>query len=129
MSGGRNKGMSIKHVAILAGLMPLAGCMGDNTGLNSVNQPVVAGNRATVPNCPNFGSQNRESVAATDANFGCAVNANLAAMIADPADLIRGRAYTGSDVEISTRAVRAWRDTAPTGKGGALDKVSAKGAQ
>ena len=129
MSARGKLGMSIKHVAILAGLMSLGGCLGDNLGLNSVNQPVVAGNSATVPGCPNWSSQGRDSAAATDANFGCAVNSNFAAMIADPADLIHGRSYTGSDVEISTRAVRAWRDTPPTGKGGALEKTAAKGAQ
>ena len=118
--------MSIKHVAMLAGLIPLAGCMGENFGLNSVNQPVVAGNVATVPNCPNWSSQGKDTAAATDANYGCAINGTMAAMIADPADLIHGKTFAGSDVEISTRAVRTWRENAPTGKGG-VDKTSAKG--
>ena len=34
----------------------------------------------------------------TSSNFGCAVNGNLAAMIADPADLVRGLAAAGSSV-------------------------------
>ncbi|MFM2411328.1 MAG: hypothetical protein RL481_2156, partial [Pseudomonadota bacterium] len=45
-----------------------------------------------VPNCPNW-------TKTTDANFntsnhpnyGCATNSNMAAMVSDPEDLVRGR--------------------------------------
>ena len=121
MSAGKEIRMSIKCAAILAAwAIPLTACAGQSVGLESANQPVVSGTSASVPGCPNWAGSG-------ESNLGCAVNSNLAAMIADPADLIHGRTYTGTDIEVSTRAVRAWRETAPTGKGGALDKVSAKG--
>lgn len=122
MSAAREKRMPFRRSAMLVALLPLGACMGDNLGLESVNQPVVAGNTASVPSCPDWRSQGKDSAAATDSNYGCAVNGNLAAMIADPADLIHGRSEA-SDVEVSTRAIRAWRDVPPSGKNG-LDKVS-----
>ena len=110
---------------MMAGCLTLAGCMGDNRGLASVHQPVVVDGRATVPNCPDWSSQNRDS-AATDSNYGCAANANLAAMIANPEDLVHGRDYEGTDAATVTRAIKSWREAIPTGKGG-LEKVSSKG--
>lgn len=126
MNRGKETGMSIKHLVPLAALVALGGCMGDNLGLDSVHQPIVAGGVARVPNCPDWSSQGKDSAASTDSNYGCAVNSNLAAMIADPADLLRGRRAEGSDAEIATRAIRAWREVPPSGKNG-LDKVTAKG--
>ncbi len=52
---------------------------------------------------------------------------NLAAMIADPADLIRGRSASASPAEVAVRALKAYRETQASGKGGQLEKVSAKG--
>lgn len=114
----------------LALLATLTGCMGDdeNFSVNSVNQPVVTAAGASVPNCPNFKSQGKDSAALTDTNYGCAMNSNFAAMIADPADLLRGRTDpgTGHDALAAVKAVKAYRETAPSGKDG-LTKVSAKG--
>jgi len=78
-------------------------------GVDSINQAVVTGNTARVPNCPNWHSGSRNSVAETDANFGCAVNSNIAAMIVDPQDLLHGRTdpLTGRDAETAVRTVRA----------------------
>ena len=119
--------MLTKRLSVLLLTLPLAGCMGDNMGLESVHQPVVANGAASVPNCPDWSSQRADSAALTDSNYGCATNANLAAMVADPNDLIHGRAEA-SDAEVATRAVRAWREQAPSGKG-TLEKVSSKGGQ
>ena len=52
---------------------------------------VVSRTRATVPNCPNWSvpsqpNYNNRSMS----NFGCAVNSNLAAMVANPEDLVHG---------------------------------------
>jgi pilus assembly protein CpaD len=57
---------------------------------------VVSRRRAEVPGCPDWSrpSQpnfNNQSMA----NFGCSVNSNLAAMIANPEDLIHGREGSG----------------------------------
>jgi pilus assembly protein CpaD len=60
-------------------------------------------------------------------NYGCASNAALAAMVADPTDLIQGReAGTGGDTATASKAIRAYRDTAPTGTKG-LKNESTKG--
>ena len=89
---------------------------------------VVARRRAFVPNCPNWSrpSQpdwNNQSMS----NYGCATNSNLAAMIADPEDLIHGREGAPvTDTLTATRAVDLYRKKAPTGEGG-LQAVSSKG--
>lgn len=89
---------------------------------------IVSRTRASVPNCPNW------SVAAqpnfsnrTMSNFGCAVNSNLAAMVANPEDLVHGREGSPvGDALTGAKAVRSYRSAAPTGTKG-LDDVSTKG--
>jgi pilus assembly protein CpaD len=89
---------------------------------------VVARRRAFVPNCPNWSrpSQpdwNNQSMS----NYGCSVNSNLAAMIADPQDLIHGReAAPVTDAVAAARAVDMYRTKPMTGAGG-LQAVSPKG--
>jgi pilus assembly protein CpaD len=89
---------------------------------------VVARRRAFVPNCPNWSrpSQpdwNNRSMS----NYGCSVNSNLAAMIADPQDLIHGReAAPVTDAVAAARAVDMYRTKPMTGAGG-LQSVSPKG--
>ena len=89
---------------------------------------VVARRRAVVPNCPNWSrpSQpdwNNRSMS----NYGCAVNSNLAAMIADPEDLIHGReAAPVTDAVAAARAVEMYRTKPMTGAGG-LQAASPKG--
>lgn len=87
-----------------------------NFGVNSVNQPVVSGSQAIVPNCPNWASGGVDSAAMTDTNYGCAVNSNLAAMVADPADLLHGRSDATTDTASLVRAIKAWREAEPTSK-------------
>jgi hypothetical protein len=87
-----------------------------NYGLDSVNQPVVSGNQAVVPNCPNFSSAGVDSAAMTDSNYGCAINSNLAAMVADPADLLHGKSDATTDTGSLVRAIKAWREAEPTSK-------------
>jgi len=90
-------------------------------GVDSPNQPVVSGNRAYVPNCPNWGSGPIDSASRTDANYGCAVNSNLAAMIADPQDLLHGKTdpLTGHDPETATRTLKNGKATVVTGQASA----------
>lgn len=89
---------------------------------------VVARRRAFVPHCPNWSrpSQpdwNNQSMS----NYGCSVNSNLAAMIADPEDLIHGReAAPVTDAVAAARAVDMYRTKPMTGAGG-LQSVSPKG--
>ena len=89
---------------------------------------VVARRRASVPGCPNW---NQTSQPDWDnkslPNSGCGVNSNLAAMVADPEDLIHGReGAVVEDSRTATRAVDLYRSTPPTGSKG-LESVSTKG--
>jgi CheY-like chemotaxis protein len=73
--------------------------------------------RRDVPGCPDFRRSVRPDFSSsTDSNYGCATNSNLAMMVADPEDLLRGRA-AGSDVSTrsTTRALKAYNDLIPTG--------------
>lgn len=80
---------------------------------------IVSRRRATVPGCPNW-----RRLSAPDfgnhslSNYGCAVNSNLAAMIADPEDLVHGREGNGvTDTRTATRAVEMYRTKPLTGQG------------
>jgi pilus assembly protein CpaD len=71
---------------------------------------------AHVEGCPNWTDPGIESPVRTGTNYGCAVNSNLAAMIADPDDLVRGRSGSGQDsAVVAGRAIRTYRDRTPTG--------------
>lgn len=75
---------------------------------------------ASVPGCPNWSDTAEASLtSATSRNFGCATNGNLAAMIANPDDLVRGQQTDSAyRTDISTRAIRTLREKEPTGAGG-----------
>jgi pilus assembly protein CpaD len=91
---------------------------------------VVSRTRAEVPNCPNWSEPatpnfNNRSMS----NFGCAVNSNYAAMIANPEDLIHGREgdpYV--DAAAASRGIGLYYSTPPTGKKG-LQDISTKQGQ
>lgn len=90
---------------------------------------VVSRMQAEVPNCPNW---DRDSVwnyaGSTTSNYGCANTSNLAAMIADPADLIQGQsAGTAGDPRVSARAIDVYRNTEPTGAGGLQQEATTGG--
>ena len=91
---------------------------------------VVSRARADVPGCPNWSRpsspdfENRMM-----SNFGCAVNSNLATMVANPQDLIHGREGNPYvDADAATRGVSVYYSTQPTGKKG-LQDISTKGSQ
>jgi pilus assembly protein CpaD len=71
---------------------------------------------AHVEDCPHYGDPGIESPVRTAPNYGCATNTNLAAMIADPDDLVRGRdAVDRGSAATAGRAIRVYRDRVPTG--------------
>ena len=78
---------------------------------------VVSRRRATVPGCPNWSVPSEPNVDnASMSNFGCAVNSNLAAMVADPVDLVHGReGSAASDGVAGAKAVLMYRDWPLTG--------------
>jgi len=91
---------------------------------------VVARRRAEVPNCPNWSRPAAPDYANRSmSNYGCSVNSNLAAMIANPEDLLHGREGTGvTDTLTASRAVELYRTTPPSGSKG-LQDVTPKGGK
>lgn len=81
---------------------------------------VVSRASASVPGCPNFkGRAEADYSGGLSYNYGCAINSNLAAMVADPIDLVEGRGSRSALVgATSGRAIKAFRDAAPSGAGG-----------
>ena len=89
---------------------------------------VVARTSASVPGCPNWSKASTPNFDdASMANYGCATNSNMAAMIANPQDLVFGREGSGvGDSFTSSRAVDQYRKAVPTGQQGLKD-ISTKG--
>lgn len=88
---------------------------------------VVTRSFAHVPGCPDWSDQYGGSGNSTSDGFGCSVNGNMAAMIADPEHLLKGAKGTGeTTVMTSNRAINTYRNQEPTGAGG-LPEVSSKG--
>ena len=89
---------------------------------------VVARTTASVPSCPNWSRPSASNLDnAQSSNFGCAVNSNLAAMIANPQDLVSGREGSGvGDTVTASKAVEQYRKAVPTGQKGLLD-ITTKG--
>lgn len=88
---------------------------------------VVTRSRAHVPGCPDWSDQYASNLDnSTSDDFGCAVNSNLAAMIADPEHLLKGAEGSGETVVMSsTKAIESYREQEPTGSGG-LPAVSSQ---
>jgi pilus assembly protein CpaD len=88
---------------------------------------VVSRTRASVPGCPNWSEPSQPNLENHSmSNFGCAVNANLAAMVANPEDLVHGREGSGlGDSETASKAVDFYRKQSPTGTKG-LQEVNSK---
>ena len=81
---------------------------------------VVSRTTAGVPDCPNWAGRSG-GLSATSPNYGCAINSNIAAMIADPNDLVLGQSASGTDPATTTRAIRSYREAPPTGTRGLQD--------
>jgi pilus assembly protein CpaD len=78
---------------------------------------VLTRSTASVPNCPNWSKTTEANYnAANHPNYGCAVNSNMAAMIADPEDLVRGRDTKPLDNNSGTKAIEAYRAKTNGGK-------------
>jgi pilus assembly protein CpaD len=120
------------QVASVAGRYGLRVAAGEPVTAGAV-QPgtvrvVVTRRRAGVPGCPNWSRPSQPEVNNLQmSNLGCSVNANLAAMVADPQDLVHGReGGPVVDPRTAVRAVDIYRTKAPTGQGG-LQSASPKG--
>jgi pilus assembly protein CpaD len=79
---------------------------------------IVARAEASVPGCPVWENETVGAPEQTSTNYGCATNQNLARMIADPNDLVRGQdGGSTSDSIVGTKAIKAWRDKQPSAGG------------
>jgi len=77
---------------------------------------VVTRTKITLPDCPDWRRKsNPEPNVSTMSNFGCASVSNLAAMVADPNDLLEGQVYAGADGHTTSKAINVFRERRPTG--------------
>ena len=92
---------------------------------------IVSRKSASVPGCPDWSRQSQpEYESATMSNFGCATNANLAAMVANPEDLIHGQEGSATaDAATSGKAIKSYRDKALTGAGAVKSESTRSGGQ
>ena len=71
---------------------------------------VVTRSKASVPSCPDWTTDHERNYNASNhSNYGCSVNSNLAAMVADPEDLVRGRDGKRLDANSGKKAVDTYR--------------------
>lgn len=88
---------------------------------------VVMRTEASVPGCPDWSAKIDNKLSnATSPGFGCAINGNMAIMVANKEDLVHGARAAGSTVVMSgNKAIKAYRTMPTTGEGG-LKSVSSK---
>jgi len=87
---------------------------------------VVSRIRASVPNCPDWSRASQPDMTGhASSNYGCATNSNLAAMIANPEDLVSGKSGNPvSSTLASSKAVKTYRDAPTTGASGLIKEGS-----
>lgn len=93
---------------------------------------VVSRAVARVPGCPDFNAEDGSPnfSARTSSNYGCASNASLAAMVANPVDLVRGQPGTDSlGPATAVKAIDAYRKAPPSGGGGQNLKSESTGGK
>ena len=81
---------------------------------------VVSRSTASVPGCPDWSAKSDVNLNnALYPNYGCAVNSNMAAMVADPEHLLKGAGGSGETVVMSSsKAIDSYRKGKPTGEKG-----------
>lgn len=90
---------------------------------------VLTRSSAGVPGCPDWSQKSELNYSnGVSSNYGCAVNSNLAAMVANPEDLITGQKGTGETVvTTSTKAIQTYRAQEPTGAAGLPEVATGEG--
>ncbi len=91
---------------------------------------VITRSSASVPGCPDWSAKSDMNYTnGTSPGFGCAINSNLAAMVADPQDLLEGKKGSSETViSTSNKAISTYRDKAPTGAGELKDAGASGGS-
>lgn len=112
------------RIAIATLPIVLSACAAGERGLISPHQPLVSAAGAAVPSCPDWSDTALTASEGQASNYGCATAVNLAAMVADPADLVHGKHGDGAGgADVAVRAIKAQREN---GTGKAIEKTSAK---
>lgn len=90
---------------------------------------VITRSTASVPGCPDWSAKSDINYNnAASPGFGCATNSNMAAMVADPQDLLQGKKGDSETViATSNKAISTYRETAPSGAGGLLEASASGG--
>lgn len=90
---------------------------------------VITRSSASVPGCSDWSARSDMNYGnATSPNYGCAINSNLAAMVADPQDLLEGKKGSGETViATSNKAIATYRETPPSGAAGLMDATAGGG--
>lgn len=85
---------------------------------------------ASVPGCPDWSRPMATNSARRNlSNFGCATNATLAAMVADPSDLLVGRKARPATISpVSGRVIEAYRTNGPAAAGAGASAAASAGA-
>ena len=87
---------------------------------------IVSRSTASVPGCPIW--QGPGGPSSTSPNYGCGVNSNLDAMVADPSDLVLGQAGSGTgDSTTASKAIKVYREAKPTGTKGLIINSTHRG--
>lgn len=125
------------HDEVSAELMPYGLVLSDDAPVTGA--PIAPGTvrvvvtrlHAAVPGCPDWSrDESHEFNSNTSSNQGCAVNSNLAAMIANPGDLIHGRSGDAiTDPATASKSIDLYRKSAPTGGGGSVIKSESAGGK
>ena len=78
---------------------------------------IISRTTASVPGCPDWSAKSDVNLMnSSSSNYGCAINSNLAAMVSNPDDLVRGESAVGRTVVMSaSKAIKTYREKEPTG--------------
>lgn len=90
---------------------------------------VITRTTASVPGCPDWSAKSDANYTnGLSPGFGCAVNSNVAAMVADPQDLLEGKkGEIETVIATSNKAISTYRNMEPTGAGGLKEAGPAGG--
>lgn len=85
--------------------------------------------QVTPPACPDWSSSPIGNLnASTHSNYGCAVNSNITAMVANPTDLAEGQAYAGPAGSDLHKVHDRWQRRVPTGFEKELTNINTQNA-
>jgi len=112
---GREQTLASRRAAAVAGYLRGLNLKpeSDATSTAPADRVTVSVGRYVVvpPNCPDWRKPSADDPAnSPSSNFGCATVTNLGLMVADPRDLVSGKAPSESDAEYNALAVQRYRE-------------------